>query len=195
MKKEEKVYLVVETFLKNPNMSLKDLSLLPQLEGMSRSSINRYLNDPLVINLFGLDTYKQIKDILAFKKLEARKKGGLKSFQNNHALKDEAGRFVGSIKAQDDNNIKRKIKHILIFTQLLLENPNLSLEEIANIYNNSNLDKETVTRDYVYDCLSEHEKYNIFSSEITQKIKELLVQRRILGNQNGALKTNEFRGR
>ena len=59
----------------------------------------------------------------------------------------------------------------------------------------SNLDKETVTRDYVYDCLSEHEKYNIFSSEITQKIKELLVQRRILGNQNGALKTNEFRGR
>lgn len=195
MNKEEKIYLVVNTFLNNSKLSISELSLLPELKGISKSSISRYLNDPIVANLFGEATYEQIKDILTMKRIEGRKKGGLTSFQNNQSLKDENGKFVGSTKAINTNNIQRKIKHILIFTQMLLENQNFSLQDIADLYNETNADGEHITRDYVYDCLSEHEKYNIFSEEISQKISEILVQRRILGNKKGALKTNENRGR
>ena len=195
MNKEDKIYLVVETFLKHPNLTIEELSLLPEIEKISKSSIGRYLNDPLVATLFGKDTYEEIKNILALKKLESRKKGGMKSFQNNQALKASNGKFIGVKRASDQDNIKRKIKHILIFTQILLEHPELSLQEIADYYNKTNNDKEKVTRDYVYDCLSEHTKYHIFSDEIATTIDEILVNRRIIGNKNGALKTNENRGR
>ena len=195
MNKEDKIYLVVETFLKHPNLTIEELSLLPEIEKISKSSIGRYLNDPLVATLFGKDTYEEIKNILALKKLESRKKGGMKSFQNNQALKAPNGKFIGVKRAGDQDNIKRKIKHILIFTQILLEHPELSLQEIADYYNKTNNDKEKVTRDYVYDCLSEHTKYHIFSDEIATTIDEILVNRRIIGNKNGALKTNENRGR
>ncbi len=195
MNKEDKIYLVVETFLKHPNLTIEELSLLPEIEKISKSSIGRYLNDPLVATLFGKDTYEEIKNILALKKLESRKKGGMKSFQNNQALKAPNGKFIGVKRASDQDNIKRKIKHILIFTQILLEHPELSLQEIADYYNKTNNDKEKVTRDYVYDCLSEHTKYHIFSDEIATTIDEILVNRRIIGNKNGALKTNENRGR
>lgn len=195
MNKEDKIYLVVETFLKHPNLTIEELSLLPEIEKISKSSIGRYLNDPLVATLFGKDTYEEIKNILALKKLESRKKGGMKSFQNNQALKAPNGKFIGVKRASDQDNIKRKIKHILIFTQILLEHPELSLQEIADYYNKTNNDKEKVTRDYVYDCLSEHTKYHIFSDEIATIIDEILVNRRIIGNKNGALKTNENRGR
>ena len=195
MNKEDKIYLVVETFLKHPNLTIEELSLLPEIEKISKSSIGRYLNDPLVATLFGKDTYEEIKNILALKKLESRKKGGMKSFQNNQALKAPNGKFIGVKRASDQDNIKRKIKHILIFTQILLEHPELSLQEIADYYNKTNNDKEKVTRDYVYDCLSEHTKYHIFSDEIATTIDEILVNRRIIGNKNGALKSNENRGR
>lgn len=195
MNKEDKIYLVVETFLKHPNLTIEELSLLPEIEKISKSSIGRYLNDPLVATLFGKDTYEEIKNILALKKLESRKKGGMKSFQNNQALKAPNGKFIGVKRASDQDNIKRKIKHILIFTQILLEHPELSLQEIADYYNKTNNDKEKITRDYVYDCLSEHTKYHIFSDEIATTIDEILVNRRIIGNKNGALKTNENRGR
>ena len=195
MNKDDKIYLVVETFLKHPNLTIEELSLLPEIEKISKSSIGRYLNDPLVATLFGKDTYEEIKNILALKKLESRKKGGMKSFQNNQALKAPNGKFIGVKRASDQDNIKRKIKHILIFTQILLEHPELSLQEIADYYNKTNNDKEKITRDYVYDCLSEHTKYHIFSDEIATTIDEILVNRRIIGNKNGALKTNENRGR
>ena len=195
MDKEGKIYLVVETYLNHPNLSIAELAMLPELKGISKSSIGRYLNDPLILHLFGEQTYQQIKDMLSLKKMEARKKGGMMSFQNNQALKDESGKFIGSEKSIDTNKIKRKIKHILAFTQLLFENPHLSLQELADRYNATNPDEEHITRDYVYDCLSEHTKYNIFSEEIAREIDEMLIQRRKLGNQNGAIKTNENRGR
>lgn len=195
MNKEEKIYIVVTSFLKNPNLTIAQLAELPELQGIPKSSISRYLNDPLIIKLFNEKVFNNIKDTLKLKGIEARRKGGLKSFQNNQALKDENGRFIGSEANKDEERIKRKIKHILIFAQLLLTNPNNSLEDIANMYNESNPENETVTRDYVYDCLSEHQKYNVFSEEISNTLAVLLEQRRILGNKNGANITNENRKR
>ncbi len=190
MHKEEKICLAVNAFLKHTNLTISELSQLPELKSLSRSSIQRYLNDPQVAILFGDDVAQNIKDILKLKGMEGRKKGGLISFQNNTAMKDENGRFIGSKKAETGDNINRKIKHILIFTQLFLENPNASLQEIADMYNKAQPDGEKVTRAYVYDCLSEHTTYNIFSDEITALIASQLEQRRILGNKNGADITN-----
>lgn len=76
-----------------------------------------------------------------------------------------------------------------------MSNPKASLQDIADMYNEANPDQEPVTRDYVYDCLSEHEKYDIFSENIAKQLSIQLEQRRILGNINGALATNSSRGK
>lgn len=193
MTKEEKICKVVEAFLNHPNLTIIQLSELPELAGISKTSIQRYLNDPVISRLFDEDVYNSIKDKLKLKGLEARRKGGLTSFKNNVAIKDENGRFVGVEKANDANNISRKIKHILIFTQLFLEYPNFSLQDIADTYNYMNPDDGLVTRDYVYDCLSEHDKYDILSDRVAQQISLQLEQRRLMGNKNGADITNENR--
>ncbi len=194
--KEEKIILVVHTFLNNPNCTLKSIAMLPALDGISASSIQRYLNDPLVETIFGEDTHRRIKETLRLKGIEAKRKGGLTSFRNNNVIKGENSLFVGSEKVQPgEDNVARKIRHILIFGQLFLSNPKASLQDIADMYNEANPDQEPVTRDYVYDCLSEHEKYDIFSENITKQLSIQLEQRRILGNINGALATNSSRGK
>lgn len=194
MTKEEKIYLVVETFLKHPNLTISELANLPELKDISKSSIQRYLNDPIISQIFNENLFNSIKDRLKLKTIEARKKGGLMSFRNNNALKDANGKFIGVEKSGEDNNIKRKIKHILFFTQVFLENPNFTLQDIADLYNKIN-PTESITRDYVYDCLSEHDKYDLFSNRVSNLIASQLEQRRLLGNKNGAEITNENRGK
>lgn len=193
MTKEEKVCKVVEAFLNNPGLTIAELSGLPELSEISKSSIQRYLNDPVISKLFDENVYNNIKDKLKLKGLEARRKGGLTSFNNNVVIKDANGHFIGVEKASDSNNISRKIRHILIFSQFFLEHPDFSLQDIADLYNREN-PTENVTRDYVYDCLSEHSKYDIFSESMTQQISLQLEQRRLMGNKNGADITNESRG-
>lgn len=195
MTKEEKVSLVVRTFLEHPNLTILQLSELPELKGISSSSIQRYLNDPVIKQLFNEHIFNNIKEILALKNLEAKRKGGLTSFQNNTALKDDSGRFIGVKKASDSNNINNKIRDILIFAQIFLENPSFSLQDIIDFYNEINPNVEPVTRDYVYDCLSEHSKYEIFSEKMSSQISLQLEQRRYIGNRNGAIATYESRGK
>ena len=74
MTKEEKICKVVETFLNHPNLTIIQLSELPELEGISKTSIQRYLNDPVISRLFDEDVYNSIKDKLKLKGLEARRK-------------------------------------------------------------------------------------------------------------------------
>ncbi len=194
MKREEKIFLVAKMFLEYPNLTIMELSQLPELSGISKSSIQRYLNDPLIVNLFGEETAQKIKDTLKLNSIEGKRRGDFVSFQNNDCLKSESGRFIGSKPSINKENIAKKVKHILVFAQIFLEYPNASLQEIADIYNASCQDEEMVTRDYVYDCLSEHEKYNIFSSNISEIISSQLEQRRILGNKNGADAVNSKKG-
>ena len=195
MIKEEKIRLVMKAFLSNPKLTIVELSKLPELEGISKSCIQRYLNDPIVSTLFDEELQQNIKNILALKGLEARKKGGLKSFQNNTVIKGSNGQFIGVESSPDNGNINRKIRHILIFAQLFLAHPAATLQDIADLYNANNPDSEPVTRDYVYDCLSEHAKYDIFSEKMALQLSFQLEQRRILGNINGAIATNGARGK
>lgn len=191
MEKEMKICLVVKCFLKNPTLSMQQLAELPELEGISKSSIQRYLNNPTVETLFGGETANKIQELLELKKISAQQKGGINSFLNNKSVKASGGKFVGSIKSPDLDRLKTKCRHIVTFAGIFLNYPTKSLQEIADFYNGTNPDHETVTKDYVYDCLSSKKQYTVLSEDVWKQIESQLEQRRLLGNKNGADITNK----
>lgn len=191
MDKSFKVCLTVNAFLKHPDCSMIELSKLPELEGISKSSVQRYLNDPVIIDLFGKGVYDKIQRIIDEKTQEARVKGGINSFKNNQALKSSKGQFIGNIPLKDDSKVERKINHIIALARIFLTNPSLSLQEIADLYNSTSAENDKITRDYVYDCLTSEGKYDILSKDVWNLISEQLVARRIVGNRNGSITVNE----
>lgn len=191
MNKDKKICLVVKCFLKNPTFSAQQLSMLPELEGFSRSSIQRYLKDPLINEMFDEDTYNKIQELLKLNHLSAQKKGGITSFLNNQSIKDGNGKFMGSVRHLNNRKLEVKCKHILSFANIFLAYPEMSLQEIADFYNKSNSDNEMVTRDYVYDCLKSKKQYDVLSEQIWAQIETQLENRRLIGNQNGANITNQ----
>lgn len=186
--KEKKVYLVVKTFFEHPNCTNKELA---ELTGISASSVQRYLNDPLIKDLFSPETFDQIREILDDNILNARKKGGINCFKNNEVKKNDRGQFMGLEKTNDTNKLEKKCNDILIFANMFLKNPNLTLQQMADLYNQyyPNPDK-IVTRDYVYDCLNSKESYDVLSDNLYEVISKQLEERRIMGNKNGAEVTN-----
>lgn len=67
--------------------------------GFSTSTIQRDLNDEeRIIRLFDADINNIIKGKLIEASIDARSSGGRTFCQNNEALKDENGKFVGSVK-------------------------------------------------------------------------------------------------
>ena len=171
--KEKKICITVKAFLEHPNSTNEELA---KLTGFSSSSIQRYLNDPVIKELFNDETFSKIKELLS----------------NN--IKDDAGYFIGNRKSSQTNRLESKCNDILIFANIFLKNPNLSLEQIADFYNNYYSDKSRkVTRDYVYDCLSKKTSYSLLEDNFYEVISSQLEERRILGNKNGATETNNKR--
>lgn len=189
--KEKKICITVKAFLEHPNSTNEELA---KLTGFSSSSIQRYLNDPVIKELFNDETFSKIKELLSNNIKDARRKGGINSFQNNEPIKDDAGYFIGNRKLSQTNRLESKCNDILIFANIFLKNPNLSLEQIADFYNNYYSDKSRkVTRDYVYDCLSKKTSYSLLADNLYEVISSQLEERRILGNKNGAVETNNKR--
>lgn len=189
--KEKKICITVKAFLEHPNSTNEELA---KLTGFSSSSIQRYLNDPVIKELFNDETFSKIKELLSNNIKDARRKGGINSFQNNEPIKDDAGYFIGNRKSSQTNRLESKCNDILIFANIFLKNPNLSLEQIADFYNNYYSDKSRkVTRDYVYDCLSKKTSYSLLADNLYEVISSQLEERRILGNKNGATETNNKR--
>lgn len=189
--KEKKICITVKAFLEHPNSTNEELA---KLTVFSSSSIQRYLNDPVIKELFNDETFSKIKELLSNNIKDARRKGGINSFQNNEPIKDDAGYFIGNRKSSQTNRLESKCNDILIFANIFLKNPNLSLEQIADFYNNYYSDKSRkVTRDYVYDCLSKKTSYSLLADNLYEVISSQLEERRILGNKNGAVETNNKR--
>ncbi len=189
--KEKKICITVKAFLEHPNSTNEELA---KLTGFSSSSIQRYLNYPVIKELFNDETFSKIKELLSNNIKDARRKGGINSFQNNEPIKDDAGYFIGNRKSSQTNRLESKCNDILIFANIFLKNPNLSLEQIADFYNNYYSDKSRkVTRDYVYDCLSKKTSYSLLADNLYEVISSQLEERRILGNKNGAVETNNKR--
>lgn len=66
--------------------------------GISESSVQRYLHDPIIINELGQDVYDLIQKNIQKNKQEALVKGGKTYAENNNYIKDELGKFTGSRK-------------------------------------------------------------------------------------------------
>ena len=189
--KEKKICITVKTFLEHPNFTNEELA---KLTGFSSSSVQRYLNDPIIKELFSEETFNKIKELLSNNIKDARRKGGINSFQNNEPVKESNVYFNGNKKATPVNRLEKKCNDILIFANIFLQNPNLTLEQIADFYNKYYSDKTCdVTRDYVYDCLSSKASYSLLADNLYEVISNQLEERRILGNKSGAIETNSKR--
>lgn len=96
--KLEKVKKVVEIFLKDK----KTIREISEETGISKSSIQRYLNDEEFINLIYGQKASFIREEI-IRRLEENYKegtklGGINFAKNNETLKDELGHFTGSRK-------------------------------------------------------------------------------------------------
>ncbi len=89
--KLSRICVVVKMFLENYDYSIKDIS---DKTGISRSSVQRYLNDPIVINEFGDDVYNYIKSKLKSQRLMGNRNGGINTTINKVYVRDENGKFV-----------------------------------------------------------------------------------------------------
>ena len=98
-KKHMNILIVVKYFLENNGPSIEEVS---QATDIPSSSVQRYLNDPLVTQLcqeLGFsDPHKEIQTLLQRNKENGLKKGGTNYAMNNVPTKDELGKFKGSRK-------------------------------------------------------------------------------------------------
>lgn len=173
--KDKKICIVVKTFLENPKLTNDELA---KLTGISSSSIQRYLNDPSIEKLFDTSVLENIRQLLDQRTIEGRRKGGINYFKNNESIKNEKGQFIVSKKTDLTNKLERKCLDILVFANIYLKNPNLSLQQIADFYNEySPDDTRVITKDYVYDCLKDKNSYSLLADELYEVIKEQLSSR------------------
>ena len=87
-----KIMKVTRAFLEHP-VSIEEIA---SITGISSSSVQRYLNDKRIIELFDKDIYDQIQTLLKINRLESQKKGGVISTRKNEPLRDSIGRFSGN---------------------------------------------------------------------------------------------------
>ena len=89
-----KIMKVTRAFLDHP-VSIDEIA---NVTGISSSSVQRYLNDKRIIELFDEDVYNEIQALLKNNRLESQKRGGVSSTRKNEPLRDEIGRFNGNKK-------------------------------------------------------------------------------------------------
>ena len=96
--KLEKVEKSVTEFLKNK----KTIREISEITGISKSAVQRYLNDEESINtIYGADSTFIIEEInrkLEENKIEGAKLGGTNFAINNEPIRDALGHFKGSRK-------------------------------------------------------------------------------------------------
>lgn len=92
IKKKENIKKVVEYFDQHGG-TIKEIS---EALDMTKSSVQRYLNDNTISEITSMETANKIKEYLLHMKKYGNKMGGLKSQENNIYIKDELGKFKGS---------------------------------------------------------------------------------------------------
>lgn len=194
MGKKLNIYRTVLAFLEHPTYTMIELSELPELNYISKSSIQRYLNDPIIIDLFDEETFNKIQSLLKENSLSGRKKGGMHSFEKNEAQKDELGKFIGSVKSDGAHRMENKVKHVLNFVNIFLNNPGMTLQGVADYYNASHAEAH-VTKAYVYDCLTSKDIYDVLGIDVWNEVDKQMKERRHIGNAIGSEITNHNKKR
>lgn len=97
MTKEEKIEVVARYFHEHGGSMIEVSEALKKDNiNISKSSVQRYLNDKTIIKIFDEQTYEQIQKRLRQQKEDGVKKGGLTFVINNEYIKDKVGHFQGS---------------------------------------------------------------------------------------------------
>lgn len=167
---QTKEEIIVDFFMRNPTLFLDEIS---RKISIPKSTVQRYLkkNENLLIE----SENRTIKQQLEVNKAAGKVKGGVNSFRNNDATKDEKGKFIGSTRTsclEDKEELKQSdIKLICTF---YLENPTLTIKEISNYFSELAL----YTEDYVYDCLNDSRIANIMGEEVAERIRNQLDNNR-----------------
>lgn len=92
--KIDNIKMSVSLFLEN-DIYINEVA---QIIGVSRSSVQRYLNDPLVEIIYGKKIVNKIKEKLKNNYNKGKQKGGINYSKNNQYVKRRDGKFNGSIK-------------------------------------------------------------------------------------------------
>lgn len=166
----DKNKLVVDFFLENPTSSMIAIS---GSIGVSKSTVQRILNKECFSSIIIPSTGRTIKEQLAHNLSMGKKKGGKNSFQYNTAIKDENGKFVGSVFNYDYIDHEAiKQQNIELIVKYYCYNPNETLEDIVEQINKL-YDKE-FTKAYVYDCLLDSRVEALFGPIVSEEIKNQL---------------------
>lgn len=188
MEKEEKIKLVVETYLSEPNMTIERVSSKTEIPS---SSVQRYLKDPSLSKLLTAEELAELKSRITKNRAEGRRKGGINSFLNNVPIKDKDGKFIGNKKYNgNEDRLKQKYRTILELYKLIFSRSCNSLEELTNCYNEKLPEDKKLTKDYVYDCLTTPYLGDVFEGQMYYDIQNWLNNNRELGNKLGATIVN-----
>lgn len=165
MEIKRKICIVVKAFLEHPTYTMEKLANLPEIKEIKASAkdIQTYLTDPMIINLFDIWTYNTIQN-----KLNENKQKEIDVDSDQEMTTSQ--RLSGNHKAFSIKKItpqeKKKMDHIYTFTKIHLRYPKISCDRIAMIYNQNNVIGETVTSDYVSECLMSKTSSNFFADNI-----------------------------
>lgn len=156
---------VVEYFLENPHASMIQISAAT---GISKSSVQRYLNKPAIADIVIPELNCMIKEQIQNNLRKGRQKGGRNTFSAYDSIKDEQGRFMGLKETQINNkeeikqeDIKKIVNFFSHFSHYTLDQ--LALE-LGSIY----------TSDYIYKCLTDPRVEEIFGRVIASAISKQL---------------------
>jgi hypothetical protein len=129
--KEKKQEIVINYFMEHPTMYINDIA---NATGIPKSTVQRYLqnNDDLIIPGTNLTIREQLK----LNKMNGQKKGGINSFRNNDHIKDENGKFIGSVQTTSTiDKEENKRLDIKLLCTYFLEHSTLTMDEMNHIFN------------------------------------------------------------
>jgi len=163
--KKRKILLVCKTFLeKEGNITNVELS---NKTGIPRSSVQRYLNDPLVSEVLGSEVAEKISKLIQRNLGSRSYKGGYVSSKVSVSKKDNSGHFVENTKIKRKGKYSTEVYQMAIKMAYYFITNECSISEVARVYNVS---KETVRRNFnevLKDC--DEELYNSIKIILEQK--------------------------
>ena len=138
---------------------------LVTITGLSKSSIQRYLNEEKIISeLFNTEIANKVKQGLENNKVNARIKGGLNSYRNNGAVKDVYGKFIGTVPYKtEEDKVQVKNEHIIKLARIYLAEKNTSLAILANV--------TKLSEDYIYDCLTSKRVATLLGEDVAGELR------------------------
>ena len=167
---QEKYKLVVNYFIDNPTYTMIDIA---NQTGISKSSVQRILNKDEYADKIISKTGRTIKEQLTYNLNMGKKKGGKNSFQYNIALKDDNGKFIGSVENYDYiDNEEIKQQDIELIVDYYCTHSTDTLESIVEQINDKYNKK--YTKAYVYNCLLDQRVEALFEPIVSEEIKNQL---------------------